>query len=330
MALHDNALTTCIESLGGRVFAAAGDGFGAVFASPADAAGAAAAAQTGLSGVNWPTSESLRVRMGLHTGTAENRGGDFFGVAVNRAARVMDTGHGGQILCSAATAGLLFDDIHWGDRIRYIAECQLKGLERPERVHQLVGDDANVGFPALRNADSTRRALPAPLDSLHGRDDELAALSSLLADHRLVTLTGVGGTGKTRLALELVGRVREAYPDGVIWLELAAVDGDGMAGAAARALGLTLTGDADNHRAQIATALREERALLVLDNCEHLLGVAAESTEAVLRGCPGVSVLTTSREPLGVPGERIYVVPSLGLPDKTGVSASEEMLRAWR
>lgn len=328
LELHDTILTSIIESAGGRIFAWAGDGFGAAFANPATAAKAGLDAQVRLEACDWPTSEPLRIRMGLHTGTAENRGGDFFGAPVNRAARVMDAAHGGQIVCSGATAALLGDDPDLGGQVRFLAECALKGLARPERIHQLGGAENADAFPPPRSTSAPDREVPAVLDSLHGRDAELVELTDILAAQRLVTLTGVGGTGKTRLALELAHRVKEAYPDGVIWLELAAVDADGVVGAAAQAIGVPLAGSGESHRGQVAAALRDERALFVLDNCEHLLGVAAENIEAILRTCPGVSILTTSREPLGVAGERVYVVPSLGLPSPTGGSASEELLRA--
>ncbi len=328
LALHDEILTDCIEANQGRVFAAGGDGFGAAFASPVGAAQAAASAQIRLRTVKWPTSVPLHVRMGLNTGIAENRGGDFFGAPVNRAARVMDAGHGRQVLCSAATAALLGDDPVWSARLSFIAECRLRGLERPARLHQLSPDADFEEFAPLRTSLAPTRVLPAPLDSLHGRDDELAELRAVVADHRLVTLTGVGGTGKTRLALELALGVREAFAGGVVWVELAASDRDGIDGAIARAIGLSLTGAGEGHAAQIVAALERQRVLLVLDNCEHLLGVAAQRVLGLLQGGPAISVLTTSREPLGVAGERIYVVPSLGLPGRVGVSASEEMLRA--
>lgn len=330
--LHDEIINATAERTGGHVFSTAGDGFGIAFADPADAASAALDLQRRLADSYWPTSEPLRVRMGLHTGTAENRGGDYFGSPVNRAARVTDAAHGGQILCSAATAALLSDDSDHGPHLDFVAECRLKGLERPERLHQL-GASGSAGFPAPRSAPAAARTVPASLDSLHGRDRELAELIDIVTGQRLVTLTGVGGTGKTRLALEFAQRIAEAYPDGVIWIELADIDTSGVVGAAATALGIALTGTGDGHRGQVATALRNERALLVLDNCEHLLGAAADNVEAILRTCPDITILTTSREPLGVAGERVYVVPSLELPPERpslvdGISASEQLVRA--
>lgn len=328
VAHHDELIEDSASIVGGRTFSAAGDGFGIAFARAEDAARAACDVQRRFAEERWPTSTPIRVRIGLHTGTAEARGGSFFGAAVNRAARVMDLGRGGQVLCSAATAALLADLPEEEAIVVPLVERQLRGLARPELIHQLSPHGLDEDFPAPGRTDDVRRLLPTPLDSLHGRQAELAEVEALVADHRLVTLTGVGGTGKTRLALETAIALREVFGDGAAWVELAAVEADGIDAAVAGALGITLAGTADQHRTQLLTALRRRHVLLVLDNCEHLVGAAATFVEAALRAVPRLSILTTSREPLGVAGERIYVVPSLPLPTGAATSPAEALLRA--
>ena len=328
VARHDELIRDAAARAGGRIFSAGGDGFGVAFARAEDSARAACDVQRRLTEVRWPTSEPIRVRIGLHTGTAEARGGNYFGAAVNRAARIRDLGRGGQVLCSAATAALLADLPADEATVAALAERSLRGLARPELIHQLSPRGLVDQFPALARAGNSPRALPVPLDSLHGRDDELAEVRDLVADHRLVTLTGVGGTGKTRLALESAIGLREVYGDGAIWVELAATDAHGIDGAVASGLGIMLTGTADGHRAQLLNGLQSRHALLVLDNCEHLIGAVSAFATDALRSGPRLTVLTTSREPLGVAGERIYLVPSLRLPAGTEASPAEELLRA--
>ncbi len=326
LALHDSVVGDALTRAGGRVFYEGGDSLGAGFVSAESAFTAAVELQEGLATVDWPTSEPIRVRVGLHTGTAEVRGGNYFGAAVNRAARLMETAHGGQTLCSAATAALLADTR--GCEAVPMGRIHLKGLERPEAVHQLSRLGSHLEFPGLHSAEPTERVPPRPLDTLHGRDAEIAEISDLLADNRLVTMTGVGGVGKTRLAVEVASRIAESHADGVVWVELAPVDAQGVVAAVAAAAGVGLSGASTDHERQLEAALSGDRALVVLDNCEHLLGPAAAVAERLVRGCGGLALLTTSREPLGMAGERVYFVPSLGLPtDGEAPSPSEALLR---
>jgi predicted ATPase len=297
LAAHDEVIRAAVERRGGVVFKHTGDGMCAVFPSAGEAVAAAMEAQAGL---------ALPVRMGLHTGEAESRDGDYFGPTLNRAARVMDAGHGGQVLVSAATAGLLRDH----DLVD-LGEHQLKGLEVPERIHQVGRGD----FPALRTLRPIVGNLPVELSTFVGRADEVGSIVDELGGHRLVTLIGVGGTGKTRLAIETGTTLAERFGDGCWLVELAMVTVDeAVPFAFAAGLGITAPpeGDVLDH---VIARLRHKRCLVVVDNCEHVLGAAADAVERIVAGCRDVAVLATSREPLMVRGERLVPVPSLQLDD---------------
>jgi predicted ATPase len=297
LVAHDELLRTVTERHGGTVFKHTGDGMCVVFTSAPEAVAAAIEAQQSL---------ELPVRMGLHTGEAESRDGDYFGPTLNRAARVMDAGHGGQILVSAATAGLVrhLDLVDLG-------EHHLKGLETSERIHQVGRGE----FPPLRTPRPMVGNLPVQLTTFVGRTHEVKSLAEELDDHRMVTLIGVGGTGKTRLAVETAASVAESYADGCWMIELAMVTvNEGVPFAFSTGLGLTLPpeGDVVEH---IVSRLRHKRSLLLVDNCEHVLAATADVVERVIAACPGVVMLATSREPLMVRGERLVPVPSLAPDD---------------
>jgi predicted ATPase len=297
LAAHDELIRSAVERRGGTVFKHTGDGMCAVFPSAPEAVAAALDAQDGL---------ELPVRMGLHTGEAESREGDFFGPTLNRAARVMDAGHGGQVLVSAATAGLLRDH-----ELVDLGVHQLKGLDEPERIFQVGRGD----FPALRTVRPKVGNLPVELSTFVGRADEVTSIVEELDDHRLVTLIGVGGTGKTRLAVETAMTVSEQFTDGCWIVELATVTvDDAVPFAFASGLGITAPPDGDviDH---VVARLRHKRCLVVVDNCEHVLASAADAVERIVAGCPALGVLATSREPLMVRGERLVPVPSLPLDD---------------
>ena len=293
LAVHDELIRSSVERHGGQVFKHTGDGMCVVFASASAAVTAAVEVQAGL---------GLPVRMGLHTGEAESRDDDYFGPTLNRAARVMDAGHGGQVLVSSATAGLL-SDVDLVD----LGEHKLKGLETPERIFQ-VGHHT---FPALRTPRPVLGNLPIELSTFIGRSEEVASLVAELTDQRLVTLIGVGGTGKTRLAVETASTVSASFPDGCWMVELAPVmvdDAVPFAFAAGMEMTVPPQGDVIDH---LVARLRDKRCLVVVDNCEHVLAAAADVVERVVGGCPTVTVLATSREPLMVRGERLVPVPSL-------------------
>ncbi|MGA9357881.1 MAG: adenylate/guanylate cyclase domain-containing protein, partial [Mycobacterium sp.] len=297
LAAHDNVLRAAIEAHGGRLFKHTGDGVCAAFASPRSAVDAAVAAQRTL---------ELPVRIGIATGEAELRGADYFGAVLNRAARVMAAGHGGQILLADSTAGLLsgVDLLDLGPR-------RLRDLPRPIGVFQVRAAGLRTEFPALRALDASPGNLRATTTSFIGRESEVAELQAAVKAHRLVTLTGVGGVGKTRLATEVGARLADEFPDGVWFFELAAVsDPAAVPDAVAAVLGITQQ-PGKSVRESVAAALEGRVRLLVIDNCEHVLHSAADLIEATLAHSATVRILATSREGLGVPDEQVWPVPSL-------------------
>jgi predicted ATPase len=315
LARHDQIIRESIGGHGGVVFATGGDGFGAVFARAADALAAAREAQAGLAAEVWPNGLSLRVRMGVHTGEAEERGGDFFGPAVNRAARLAALGHGGQVLCSSATAEML-DAVGLVD----LGVHRLRDLSEPVRVFQ-VGDGV---FSPLRSLENFPGNLPLQLSSFVGREKELARVAKALEASRVVTLTGVGGVGKTRLALQTAAEVLPGFADGAWLCELASVRDPDMVVDAVSAVFRVTARPGMSMQESLIGFLREQTVLLLLDNCEHLLRAVARLVVAVEAAGPGVKVLATSREGLNVAGEQLIVVPSLGLPeDSPGLEVSE-------
>jgi predicted ATPase len=315
LSRHDELVRKPVAEHGGVVFATMGDGMAAAFASASGAVNAAVAAQRWLGAERWPTATPLRVRMGIHTGEAEWRDGDYVGTAVNRAARLMGVGHGGQVLCSSATADLLADTtIGLVD----LGEHHLRDLDRPMHIFQ-VGTER---FPPLRSLDLVPGNLPAQLTSFVGRREELTAIAEALDAARLVTVTGVGGVGKTRLAAQAAADGRSGFGDGVWLCELAGANSAASMGElVAATLGVASRARLDLG-ASVVQFLAPKDLLVVLDNCEHLLDAAAGLVAAVLAGCPRVRVLATSREALGLAGERIMPLRSLAVPGPSwGVEA---------
>ncbi len=299
LAAHDEALRTAIEAHGGWLFKHTGDGVCAAFASPKSAVDAAVAAQRTL---------ELPVRMGLATGEAELRDGDYFGPALNRAARVMAAGHGEQILLADSTAGLVsgVDLVDLGPR-------RLRDLATPIQVFQVRAEGLRADFPSLRALDASPGNLRAAHTSLIGREAEAGDVQAAVKDHRLVTLTGVGGVGKTRLALEVAGRLVDEFPDGVWFFELAAVtDPAALPDAVAAVLGITQQ-PGRSVSDSVAATLEGRVRLLVFDNCEHLLDAAADLIEAILAASATIKVVATSREGLGIADEQLWPVPSLNV-----------------
>jgi predicted ATPase/class 3 adenylate cyclase len=320
---HDQILRAAIEDAGGYVFKTVGDAFCAAFWTPNAAIGAALTAQRALGSEAWPTSRPILVRMGLHTGACEERDRDYFGPVVNRAARLEAAAHGGQVLVSGATAELLAGSLPDGVGLADLGPHRLKDLGRPEQVYQLTAEFLQASFPPLASLDNPElpNNLPTLVSAFIGRETELADVRALISSARLVTLTGAGGSGKTRLALqasaELIGKV----PDGVWLTELAPLtDGEQIPVAVAAALGIT-DHSGPNLTATVASALADHDTLILLDNCEHVIDAAAKFADEVIRHCPKVRFLATSREPLGIDGERVYRVPSLSLPDADAETA---------
>jgi predicted ATPase/class 3 adenylate cyclase len=297
LAAHDEVLCNAIEAHGGWLFKHTGDGVCAAFASPRSAVDAAVAAQRAL---------ELPVRMGIATGEAELRGADYFGAVLNRAARVMAAGHGGQILIDAATAELLS-----GVNLADLGARRLRDISRLINVFQVVADGLPTDFPALRTLDSTPGNLRPPTTSFLGREAEIADLQTALKAHRLVTLTGPGGVGKTRLAVEVAARLAGEFSDGVWVIELAPVgDPTVVAEAVAATLGITQQ-PGMNLADSVAAALQGRSRLLVFDNCEHVLDAAADLMDAILQRSATVTILATSREGLRLADEQLWPVPSL-------------------
>jgi predicted ATPase/class 3 adenylate cyclase len=294
---HNRVLRETVAAHYGKVFNYTGDGMCAVFASPRAAVDAAVAAQHAM---------ELPVRMGIATGEAELRGGEYFGTVLNRTARVMAAGHGGQILIDGTTAGLVS-----GIDLMSLGTRRLRDIAKPVDVYQVQATGLRTEFPPLKTADRTPGNLRPPTTSFVGRDTELTELETALKAHRLLTLTGVGGVGKTRLALELASRSAENFPDGVFVMELAAVgDPAAVPEAAAAVLGVTQQRGLSVAES-VAAALEGRSRLLVFDNCEHVLDAAANMIETILSHSSTVKVLATSREGLRLADEQLWPVPSL-------------------
>jgi predicted ATPase len=313
LAHHDSTLRSAFTEHGGHVFKTVGDGFCVAFETAPAALQAALVARQRLDGV---ASENLRlrIRVALHTGIAEERDGDYFGPTLNRVARLLAIGHGDQILLSQATMELVRDALPSGASLRSCGEHHLRDLERPELVFQLLHPDIACDLTPLRSAHRAPSNLPQQLTSFIGREREIEALHGLLTRSRLVTLLGAGGSGKTRLALQVASECLDRYADGVWFTDLSALtDAALVAPTVAATLGVPDIASRTALESLIA-ALEHRSLLLVLDNCEHLLTPCAMLAESALRRCPGVSILATSRAALGISGETTWLIPALSLP----------------
>ena len=307
---HDALGRTTIEANGGYIVKTTGDGVHAAFdRAGGDALAAAVAMQRAFADEPWPDGAAVRVRIGMHTGEASERDGDYFGRPVNRAARLMSAAHGGQIVMSAATAEILIAPA--GIQLVDLGLHRLRGLAEPMRVFVVHADELPVIDRPLDTEDAVRGNLPILATEYVGRIDVLKNQAAQLQSRRLVTLTGTGGVGKTRTAIEAGWLSIDAFPDGVWFLELAPLT-DAGAVAAAAALELSVYPQPGmSMLAAIVDTFRTRQSLLIMDNCEHVLAAAAELASAVVAGCRLVTVLATSREPLGVSGERVVPIASL-------------------
>jgi predicted ATPase/class 3 adenylate cyclase len=326
VALHDALLREAIECHGGVVFKSLGDGVCAAFDRPDAALSAAIEAQRRLLGHPWGEVGGIEVRMGIHTGQAELREGDYFGTSLSRVARIMGLAYPGQILVSQATAELVGTPSDGEVRLIPLGAFSLKGLARQENVHQVVHPDLRDDFPPPPTG-AVPDNLPADLSLFVGRDTELQELLSAMRRSRMVSITGSGGSGKTRLAIE-AGRERPSpYRDGVWLVELAPLsDSEAVVSEVAQVLSIL----PDPGTAMMETLVRELRAknlLIVLDNCEHLLDACAHLAQRLLRAAPEVHVLATSREALAVPGEIAVRIPSMSLPDQGKCASVEDLAR---
>src|SRR5215212_2406650 len=316
LARHDEILRGATEQHGGYVFKTVGDAFCCAFRTAPDALEAALESQRLLLEERWAESGALRVRMALHIGAAEERDGDYFGPPVNRVARLLSAAHGGQVLLSLPTQELVRDQLRVGTSLMDLGERHLKDLFRPEKVFQLVSPDLPSEFPSLRTLDAYRNNLPLQPTPLIGREKEVAEVCELLGAEatRLLTLTGPGGIGKTRLALQAAADLLDEFPDGTFFVPLATLsEAELFLSAVAEMLGVREIGEQPLDES-LKDYLHDRRLLLLLDNFEQVLG-AAPNVTGLLARASGLKVLATSRAPLGLYGEHVFLVPPLALPD---------------
>jgi predicted ATPase/class 3 adenylate cyclase len=310
---HAAIVRHAVEAGGGVEVSTEGDSFFVAFPSPVGAVRAAVAAQRGLANHDWSPAPPVRVRMGLHTGEGVLGGDNYVGLDVNRAARIAAAGHGGQVIVSDATRGLVAHALPEGASFRDLGAHRLKDILLPEHLHDLVVEGLRADFPPPRTLDARHDKLPVQLTSFVGREKEIAEVRRLLEQTRLVTLSGPGGVGKTRLAVAVAERLRDRFAAGIVFVPLAAVTRPELALAGiARAVGADLAGT-DAPLEALAEQLGDGRWLLVLDNLEQVIDVAGDLGELLAR-CPGVAILATSRTVLGLDAEREYPVAPLSLP----------------
>ena len=297
LARHDEILRGAIEQHGGVVFSEMGDGMAAAFASAGDALAAVLDAQLGLGSFEWGETGPLRARMGLHTGEGDLRpDGQYVNQPLNRCARLMAIAHGGQVVVSESVESLVRGALPADVGLVPLGEHRLRDLTRAIGVFQVTHPGLVREFPPLRSLDVLPGNLPVQMTSFVGREQELARVVAELGDARVVTLTGVGGVGKTRLALEVAAEVVPQYRDGAWLTELAGVrDPEAVPDALVSMFGLQVSGGS-SATTTLVEFLRGKELLLVVDNCEHLLRAVAGLVDEVVRGCPGVRVLVTSRE----------------------------------
>jgi len=311
LARHDDILRSAMEGAGGYVFKTVGDAFCVAFDTAGSALEAAVQSQRALHSEPWGETGPLRVRMAIHTGAAEFRDGDYFGNPLNRVARILAAAHGGQVLLSLPVEELLRDAMPAGVGLRDLGERRLRDLARPERIFQPLIDGLPSEFPPLRSIEVMPNNLPGNLSSFVGRANEMEHVRNMLASGRLLTLTGTGGTGKTRLALQAGSAVLADYPDGVWFVELATVSDSGRV-VDSVAASLDIREDPDVPlNLTLRRAMAQKRMLIILDNCEHLHSACADFASDVLRHCPEIKLLATSRHSLGISGEVAWAVPPL-------------------
>ena len=328
LARHDELCRSAVRTHGGHLVKMTGDGLHAVFDDPSAAVASVLELQRGMDAIGADCGIPFKMRCGLHAGVSQVRDGDYFGSAVNRAARIMSAGHGGQILLSQTVVELAKGRLPAGTDLLHLGRVRLRDLSTPEDIWQLLHADLCRNFPELRSLDLAPNNLPQQQTSFVGREKEIAEVKSLLETTRLLTLIGAGGCGKTRLALHVAADLLEANPDGAWLVELVPLGDPALVPQRVAAV-LGLKEEAGKNLTQTLTEhLKSSQLLLLLDNAEHLLDACSHLAEAVLRNCPQVRLLVTSRQRLGIAGELSYRVPSLTVPDAK-LDATPERLAAY-
>src|SRR5581483_11436769 len=328
LAAHYELMRAAFGRTGGQEVGTRGDALFVVFEQASAAVAGATSAQAALASYDWPDDCEVRVRMGLHTGEAEVVDGDYVGVAVHAAARICSAAHGGQVLVSDVTRAIAEPELA-GDDASFVelGRHRLKDLDEPVMLAQVVHPGLEREFPRLR-LDAVPGNLPKQITSFVGRESELRdAAGHLTGGHRLVTFSGSGGSGKTRLALQVAAEVVDRFPDGAWLVELASVSDEAQL---PHVLTTTLGVREESGRhleSTLAEALAPKRLLLLLDNCEHVLTGMAELTDLLLQACRGVQVIATSQEALGLPGEVVFRVPPMAPAEGVELFADRARLR---
>ncbi|HKG55334.1 MAG TPA: adenylate/guanylate cyclase domain-containing protein, partial [Anaerolineales bacterium] len=326
MARHNEILTEAIQAHEGVVYEISGDSFCAAFSSSIDAVQAALDAQQRLHNEAWYPAP-IRVRMGIHTGTVKlSEQNTYTGYAILALAQqVMSAGHGGQVLLSGATRELVRDLLPENTQLVDLGERRLKDLLRPEHLYQLHALGLPSKFPPPNTLDAFPNNLPVQLTTFIGREKEIAEVKQELLKHRLVTLTGSGGTGKTRLSLQVTADLLDQFPQGVWFVELAPLtDPELISRTILSTIGVNEQAGR-SHIELLKEYLHEKKSLIILDNCEHLIEASARLADLLLNAAPNLKILASSREALGVKGEVAYPVPSLSLPDLRNLPLAEQL-----
>ncbi len=323
---HDALLRGIFEKHRGYVFKTVGDAFCVAFFSAPEGVGAALEAQLALAQEDHTSVGGIQVRMGIHTGSADERSGDYFGPTVNRVARLMSIGHGGQILLSDSTRMLVRGELGSEASLIDLGSHRLKDLAQPEHIWMLAAPGLGSQFPPLTSLDAFPNNLPIQITSFRGREQDLEDLKTLLDEHRLVTLHGPGGMGKTRLAVQAGADVLDQFPDGVWLADLASLRYPELASSViSKALSINQPQDRTVDEA-IVLALKRKKALIVLDNCEHVIEDAAKLADTILKQCPDIHILATSRQALSVTGEEVVRLQPLGVPEPRALVTAENAM----